>query len=82
MKLCNVLAILHLRCSQKLLLQNLSSRLDACKRDNSSLLLVVAQFLSRIYLRVKRIFFSGRMTVIIKRASAMKLSVSVTSFVV
>ena len=52
-----MLAILHLRCPQKLLLQSLSSRLDVYKRESSFLLLVVAPFLSRIYLREKANLF-------------------------
>ena len=38
---------------QKLLLQSLSNRLDACKQRSSFLLFVVAQFLSQICLRLK-----------------------------
>ena len=47
----------YLRCSQKLLLQSLSGRLEACKRGSSFLLFAVAQFLSLICLRVKADLF-------------------------
>ena len=61
MRLCNMLggllAILHLQCPQKLVLQSLSRRLDACEREISFLQFVVAQFLSRICLKVKANLF-------------------------
>ena len=59
-----MLAILHLRFSQKLLLQSLSNKLDVCKRGSSFLLFAVAQFLVQICQRVKANLFSGRMTVV------------------
>ena len=57
MKLCNKLAIFHLRCSQKVLSQSLNNKLDASKRGNSSLVLAAAQFLSQIFLKVKADLF-------------------------
>ena len=63
MKLCNTLAIFHLRCFQKLLLQGLSNGLDGCKRGSFSLPFLIAQFLSQICSRMIADFFSSRMTV-------------------
>ena len=62
---------LHYACNfslvvfHKLLSQSLSNRLDVCK-ERSACLVVVAQFLSQICLRVKANLFSGRITVVEK----------------